>query len=570
MPFIQRIVEPIHVSRVEVDKSVTNELECVTNHTLANIIRQLSSLSQHAEDMFADLYRETTTFFSRASDLNSRVEHLRIKVTQLNPTEEEVSLQDIHLRKPYQSSKQHDQQVVSRITIPKAIQDVYNRCEKPPALDKLNIYREDGKDCMKFYTDPSYFFELWYSEIKKDIEKKKSELKAKRVKKGRSPGGHKQIKPKQVQTKAEKYKDMGMGKEFRSDYHVPTTKPSTAIGDSVPAGYTRQNSSGNRPEQLSVRQGGQMATDQAPSYIPDHKESQMNGPCNVPPQYQMDQQDPNYNAQMQYRMSQKMQPGQHHNQSPRDRRQSHKTGNIASPSRPNVAPPPPPPIDQGYIQRGDRVSMSPVRESLPPPPPPPLENGYPNTPQMRNPQLQNVGYHDGSPRHMSPVRDTDLPPPPPPPISPDMLQMPPPPSPPPVLQHNTPTPPQILQHTNVPAPPPPPPPPPAPVAPPPLMNGQADTMSVSSENSTYSSTASAREVEVAPEPPKMTARNALLDEIRLGDWNKKLRKTEEKKKDTVPRDRFDVHAVMTRAFDMRRKVIEDSESEDDEDEEEWE
>jgi hypothetical protein len=41
-------------------------------------------------------------------------------------------------------------------------------------------------------------------------------------------------------------------------------------------------------------------------------------------------------------------------------------------------------------------------------------------------------------------------------------------------------------------------------------------MSISSGNSNYSSTASAREME-APEPPKITARNALLDEIRLGD-----------------------------------------------------
>ena len=43
-------------------------------------------------------------------------------------------------------------------------------------------YREDGKDCMKFYTDPSYFFELWFAEIKKDIDKQKKELK---MKKGR-------------------------------------------------------------------------------------------------------------------------------------------------------------------------------------------------------------------------------------------------------------------------------------------------------------------------------------------------------------------------------------------------
>ncbi|XP_045197080.1 actin-binding protein WASF2-like [Mercenaria mercenaria] len=564
MPFIQRIVDPIHVSRVEVDKSVTNELECVTNHSLANIIRQLSSLSQHAEDMFADLYRETTTFFNRASELNNRVEHLRIKVTQLNPTEEEVSLQDIHLRKPYQSSKQHDQQVVSRITIPKAIQDVYNRCEKPPALDKLNVYREDGKDCMKFYTDPSYFFELWYSEIKKDMENRKKDLKAKRQKKGRSPAGHKPVKPKQIQSKADKFKDMSMGTEFRSDYNVPVTRPSAGIGHEVPPGYTRQNSTGTRPEQLSVRHDHTGQT-HLPEQMSNHIDNQMNGPYNIHPQYQIDQQDPN--SQLQYRGSQKMHPAQNQNQSPRDKRQSQKAGNMASPNRPNVAPPPPPPMDQGYIQRGDRVSMSPQRESLPPPPPPPpLENGYPNTPQMRNPQLQNIGYPSGSPRHMSPVRDSELPPPPPPPMSPDTPEMPPPPPPPQSGQQNIPPPPPPLQQPGAPAaPPPPPPPPPAPMAPPPFMNGQPDTMSVSSENSTYSSTASAREVEVPPEPPKMAARNALLDEIRLGDWNKKLRKTEEKKQETVSQNRFDVHAVMTRAFDMRRKAVEDSESEDDDD-----
>ena len=88
MPFIQRIVEPTHVSRVEVGQGIHNELECVTNHSLANIIRQLSTLSKHAEDMFSELYQETNDFFKRASHLNNRVEHLRVTVTQLNPTEE--------------------------------------------------------------------------------------------------------------------------------------------------------------------------------------------------------------------------------------------------------------------------------------------------------------------------------------------------------------------------------------------------------------------------------------------------------------------------------------------------
>ena len=48
------------------------------------------------------------------------------------------------------------------------------------AILSVCCFREDGKDCMKFYTDPSYFFELWYSEIQKDITSKKQELKKKR------------------------------------------------------------------------------------------------------------------------------------------------------------------------------------------------------------------------------------------------------------------------------------------------------------------------------------------------------------------------------------------------------
>jgi len=32
------------------------------------------------------------------------------------------------------------------------------------------MYREDGIDSMKFYTDPDYFLELWCLEIAKDTE----------------------------------------------------------------------------------------------------------------------------------------------------------------------------------------------------------------------------------------------------------------------------------------------------------------------------------------------------------------------------------------------------------------
>ena len=32
-------------------------------------------------------------------------------------------------------------------------------------------FRDDGKDGLKFYTDPGYFFELWRQDMLKDTEK---------------------------------------------------------------------------------------------------------------------------------------------------------------------------------------------------------------------------------------------------------------------------------------------------------------------------------------------------------------------------------------------------------------
>ena len=92
MPLIKRGIEPVNLSRTHVAPGIQNELECVTNNTLANVIRQLSSLSKHAEDMFCELYRETNSFFHRANQLQERVDRLKVKVTQLDSTVEEGML----------------------------------------------------------------------------------------------------------------------------------------------------------------------------------------------------------------------------------------------------------------------------------------------------------------------------------------------------------------------------------------------------------------------------------------------------------------------------------------------
>ncbi|XP_006826003.1 actin-binding protein WASF3-like [Saccoglossus kowalevskii] len=179
MPLIKRQVEPTHLSRGVVSDRITNELECVTNNTLAGVIRQLSSLGRHAEDIFGELYNEAHSLFERSNNLQSRIDKLSDKVTKLDSSVEEVSLQDINMRKAFKSSVLTDQQVVSRSSIPSAMNEIYNQCDKPPALNNLSKYRDDGKEGLKFYTDPTYFFELWCQDIKEQTEKIKREKKKK-------------------------------------------------------------------------------------------------------------------------------------------------------------------------------------------------------------------------------------------------------------------------------------------------------------------------------------------------------------------------------------------------------
>uniref|UniRef100_A0A453YZU7 Wiskott-Aldrich syndrome protein family member n=1 Tax=Anopheles gambiae TaxID=7165 RepID=A0A453YZU7_ANOGA len=189
MPLPKRLVQPVFVARsVYVREELPAELETVTNTTLTNIVRQLSSLSKHAEDLFGELARDAGGLAERANSLQARIDRLAIKVTQLDSTVEEVSLQDIQMKKAFKSATMFDQQIFSRATMPSAMLEVYKTCDKPPPLDKLNCYRDDGKDGLKFYTDPNYFFELWRQEMLKDTERVMHD-RGKKVHKPRTDGG---------------------------------------------------------------------------------------------------------------------------------------------------------------------------------------------------------------------------------------------------------------------------------------------------------------------------------------------------------------------------------------------
>ncbi|XP_071505618.1 uncharacterized protein [Diadema antillarum] len=173
MPLIKREVEPVFVSQLDIGKDIDNELECVSNYTLASIIRQLGNLSKHAEDIFGDLFQESMAISTRAGNIQNRMDAISRAVSQMDPLKDTVSMRDINTRINFKSGLIMDTKVVSSPTMPSAMKETYERCQKPPPLNLLSKYREDDKDAMKFYTDPKFFFERWLTEQKKDIMKKK-------------------------------------------------------------------------------------------------------------------------------------------------------------------------------------------------------------------------------------------------------------------------------------------------------------------------------------------------------------------------------------------------------------
>uniref|UniRef100_A0A3P8S6X2 Wiskott-Aldrich syndrome protein family member n=1 Tax=Amphiprion percula TaxID=161767 RepID=A0A3P8S6X2_AMPPE len=229
MPLVKRTIEPRHLCHTVLPRNIKNELECVTNISLANVIRQLSSLSKYAEDLFGELFNEAHSFSFRVNSLQERVDRLSISVTQLDPKEEELSLQDITMRKAFRSSTIQDQQLFDRKSLPVPLQETFHTCEQPPPLNILTPYRDDGKEGLKFYTNPSYFFDLWREKMLQDTEdKRKERRKQKAIDRPPEP----EKVPRAPHDRKKEWQKLALGAELAQD--IPEDKHREANGS---AGY---------------------------------------------------------------------------------------------------------------------------------------------------------------------------------------------------------------------------------------------------------------------------------------------------------------------------------------------
>ncbi|XP_063351294.1 actin-binding protein WASF1 isoform X2 [Pelmatolapia mariae] len=436
MPLVKRTIEPRHLCHTVLPRNIKNELECVTNISLANVIRQLSSLSKYAEDLFGELFNEAHSFSFRVNSLQERVDRLSISVTQLDPKEEELSLQDITMRKAFRSSTVQDQQLFDRTSLPVPLQETYHTCEQPPPLNILTPYRDDGKEGLKFYTNPSYFFDLWREKMLQDTEDKRKERRKQKLQDPRMydqvyryldlPGQLKAIDrphepekiPRAPHDRKKEWQKLALGAELAQD--LPEDKHREANGS---AGYHD-----NRTHLYMEHLDGPFSLAALPytqmnellNRTGDRMYSRPHDPPPPPPMHPLGEIKPPsvISSSSGFSDSRPQSPA----------RTAGHNSNTPPPPPPPLPPPPPPLPSTGLRGTPPPIPPLPVQQQLPaiPPPPAPLQIApgvlHPAPPPVAPP------LHSSSPARFQQVLDkgpsagsgiqsdsTILPPPPPPP-----------------------------------------------------------------------------------------------------------------------------------------------------------
>ncbi|XP_052390400.1 actin-binding protein WASF1-like isoform X2 [Carassius gibelio] len=522
MPLVKRSIEPRHLCHTALPHSIKNELECVTNISLANVIRQLSSLSKYAEDLFGELFNEAHSFTFRVNSLQERVDRLSISVTQLDPKEEELSLQDITMRKAFRSSTIQDQQLFERQSLPVPMQETYELCEQPPPLNILTPYRDDGKEGLKFYTNPSYFFDLWREKMLQDTEDKRKERRKQKLKNIDRPHDQEKI-PRAPHDRRKEWQKRALGAELAEDEAEDKQKEAN------------ESAAFQEPRQ---------------AYI-----DQLDGPFSL--------------AALPYSQMNEL---------------LNRTGD-RSYGRPHEPPPPPPTHPPGSVISSssgfsDSITQSPARmpvflnSNAPPPAPPPLPPPPPPLPASQS----GSRMRGSAPPPIPPLPSLQPPAIPPPPaplqIAPGVLHPAPPPVAPPL--HSSPargqldkTPPTAGDGAVL---PPPPPPPPLPLpgnrsSSPCTSSGPPTMPSFPSGAISSPPTHSGHEVKRYQSnlPPISDARSVLLEAIRKGI---QLRKVEEQREQEAKHKRVgnDVATILSRRIAVEYS---DSEDEDEFDEVDW-
>ncbi|XP_075216055.1 NHS actin remodeling regulator GUK-holder isoform X2 [Lycorma delicatula] len=164
MPFVQRVVQPIHVSRVILHddegkpRIKDGELEAVTNYTLSSALRQLASVVVLADEIFKELNKQLHDVTERTKNLRIRIDTIDEKVASFDPKTVTVPVSDLTifsgLKNHFKSQLCQEKGLFTEATRSNALRRLYEEAAPTPVpvVRQLDRYRRDGLRCSRFFS----------------------------------------------------------------------------------------------------------------------------------------------------------------------------------------------------------------------------------------------------------------------------------------------------------------------------------------------------------------------------------------------------------------------------------
>ncbi|XP_054258359.1 mucin-2-like [Macrosteles quadrilineatus] len=164
MPFVQRVVQPKFLSRINLHddggkpKIKDGELEAVTNFTLSSALRQLASVVLIANDIFEGLNKQLEDVCCRTAKLRTRIAAVDQAVCSYDPkmvTVPESDLSEFSARTDHWGAVQPlARSLFTADTRPSPVRRLYDAAAPTPVtvMRALDRYRRDGARCSKYFS----------------------------------------------------------------------------------------------------------------------------------------------------------------------------------------------------------------------------------------------------------------------------------------------------------------------------------------------------------------------------------------------------------------------------------
>jgi len=192
MVFINRIIPSVQDIEINDSKiyqyapplSMKKEqvLQDGNQNALVGMLTQLSFLANYANDIFTDLVVVTTKNFERIIVIKSKLQAIQEAAPALEDYHKN-NKSDVIFSNPRQEFSLPvigDAQLFTQNDCSNAIRNLYAKANKPPRLDLMDKFMDDGKKCLSLYTNPSFFLDEWIVEQHKLRQAAKEERKKRR------------------------------------------------------------------------------------------------------------------------------------------------------------------------------------------------------------------------------------------------------------------------------------------------------------------------------------------------------------------------------------------------------